>query len=150
MNKITPQILTEVNEILKHSSRNVQKKIPYKFRKYLVKNLDKNYKPNIDMSKPLNEQNVKPETKHILALIYREYLTEKKQNIVQEELQQKQENFQKYNTDELFKKEKDTIPNETSKYLAIIKKENKVVKILKQVKNKLLKVFIKRNERSKC
>ena len=92
MNKISPQILTEVNEIIKHSSRNVQKKIPYKFRKYLVRNLDKNYKPNIDMSKPLNEQEIKPETRHILALIYSDYLTDKNQTLIQDELRQKQEN----------------------------------------------------------
>ena len=48
--------------------------VPYKLRKYIVQNMDKTFKVNVDISKSLEDQNISNKAKSILALIYRDYL----------------------------------------------------------------------------
>ena len=43
---------------------------------YIENNKDKEYKITLEENKNLLEQNIKPETKEIIALIYRDYICE--------------------------------------------------------------------------
>lgn len=102
-------VLTEVNNVLKFSTSGVRTRLPYKFRKFLVQNMDKNYEISIDLSKSLEEQTISDEAKNLIALIYRDYLVsdDQKQSLIAEELANKkqyEENLNKlYNPHNMFK-----------------------------------------------
>lgn len=137
----------EVNEILKYSDSDVRKKIPYRFRKYLVQNLNKEYEVNIDVTKKLSEQEVQLKTKDILALIYRDYLAnqEKREKLIEEEIKLKKENEKRkadqYNYDNLFDKKKSMISNDNNKEILVLKEENKFIRFLKRCKDKIMEIF---------
>lgn len=76
MNIEFKQVLTEVNEILNLSDQDIIKKIPYDFRRMIVQNMDKTYRPNINAEKPLMEQEIKPKTKDFITLIYKNYIAD--------------------------------------------------------------------------
>lgn len=76
MNREFNQVLTEVNEILNLSDKNIINKIPYEFRRMIVQNMDKTYHPNIDMRKPLLEQDITTKAKDFLSLIYKNYIAD--------------------------------------------------------------------------
>ncbi len=65
--------LTEVDEILKFTDTELVNKIPMSFKKFIKKNKNKDYKPNITPGIPINEQVLKKETEAILSLIFRSY-----------------------------------------------------------------------------
>lgn len=65
---------SEVNDILLHSEKEIQDKIPAKFYETIRRNMDLNWKIKIDYSKDINEQEILNETKNIIAIIYRDYL----------------------------------------------------------------------------
>ena len=64
----------EVNDIVMNSEESIQQKIPYKLKKIFKDNADINYNITINYSKNINEQQLLPETRDILAMIYRDYL----------------------------------------------------------------------------
>ena len=68
--------LKEVNEILNLSERSVQKRIPYKFRKFIVTNMEKEYIPNINLNVSLENQEISLKAKELLAYIYKKFLKE--------------------------------------------------------------------------
>ena len=70
------QALAEVSEILKYKKKEVRDKISHKFLEYIENNKDKEYKITLEENKNLLEQNIQPETKEIIALIYRDYICE--------------------------------------------------------------------------
>lgn len=104
------QCLTEVNFILQHTEETYLKKIPLKFRKFLLDNEDKNYKVNFDVDKDFSEWKLKPKTKFLLALIYRDYFCNLEQKniydkkIRENEQKREEELREKYNPDNIFKK----------------------------------------------
>ena len=143
------QAFTEVLEILKHCNQNILKKIPNQFLDFLKQNIDENYKVNINFNDENWENSTKEETQQILALIYRDYIVspEKRNQLIQEEkaeeIKIEEELRQKYNVDNIFKKEKrSTTKNESAQEQLIeIKKEkwykklyHKILEILK-IKN---------------
>lgn len=65
--------LTEVDEILSFTDTELVNKIPIAFRKFIEKNKNKDYKPNITSGIPISEQVLKKETEAILSLIFRNY-----------------------------------------------------------------------------
>lgn len=65
--------LTEVDEILSFTDTELVNKIPIAFRKFIEKNKNKDYKPNITSGIPISEQVIKKETEAILSLIFRCY-----------------------------------------------------------------------------
>ena len=81
--------LTEVNEILNLSDQNIINKIPYEFRQMIVKNMDKTYDFKVDLTKPLEEQNISEKTRDFIALIYRNYIADEREKefMVQKELE---------------------------------------------------------------
>lgn len=101
----------EVNCILEYSSQDIIAKIPKNFINFLKEISSKTYKFNYDNNKSLNEQNVKPETRGLIAFIYQDYICDKDQKneyIIKckevEELIEK-ELREKYNPDNIFKKQ---------------------------------------------
>ena len=106
MNNSYSKALTEVNSILEYSSQDVIAKIPFKFREFILNNMDKNYIFNVQLGKSLEEQNLKKETKYILSLIYRDFLTTKEQRefLIKNELKTKKEIEEKYRAENIFKK----------------------------------------------
>lgn len=83
----------EFNAIIGHCSEEIQKRIPNKFKEYLKGIESKTYKFEYDENKKIEDQNIKPETKGLIALVYRDYITEDKvayiarykQHIIQKE-----------------------------------------------------------------
>ncbi len=60
----------EVLDILQHTNKYDLKKIPKSFIKFLIKISSKTYKVEFDHTKPMNQLNLKDETKDILGFIY--------------------------------------------------------------------------------
>ena len=103
------QSLTELNTIIHYMDIEYLKKLPQKFIEFINSNMDKDYIPNIDKNTPINEQNLKNDTKVLLSLLYRNYWCdrEKKITLIQEDLVAKN-NYEKklrekYNPDNIFK-----------------------------------------------
>ncbi len=70
------QALKEVGVILDNTSLEDVNKIPNQFLDFIEKNQDNSYNPQIDIKKPLNQQNLQPQTIDILSLIYLKYWCE--------------------------------------------------------------------------
>ena len=137
--------LAEVNCILKKSSKDVIKKIPYRFRKYIITNMDKTHKINLQTDLPLERQNIKEKTKDILALMYRDYIvsSEEREKLIKVELEnQKKFSFikqQKIKNYDIFKKKEKLHINEN---LPIeVKQEDKFAVFIKKCMNKIISFF---------
>ena len=131
--------LSEVDLILEYSDADIKNRISTKFIKFIEKYKDNTYKIKFDKSKNLNEQNLMPETREILALIYRDYLCdsqeERKRLIEYNEEKLKEINSQ-YDVEKIFKErtKKDEISKDQS--LIVVKKEkwyNKIFSLLKKI-----------------
>ena len=59
----------EVIEILKHMDKQYVEKVPLKLRDFFESNCSKEYKFDVDLSIPLNEQKLKEKTLDILAML---------------------------------------------------------------------------------
>lgn len=70
MTKEYCEAATEVLAILDHCEEKAVKLIPEKFISYLRENAEKDYKVDIDYSKPIEKMNIKDETKGILGSIF--------------------------------------------------------------------------------
>ena len=133
--------LSEVNAILKLSSLEVIHNVPYKLRKYIVQNMDKTFKANIDMSKNLENQDISNKAKNILALIYRDYLVsneEKNKLIVNEkqmQIERQKQIRELYNPDNIFKKKHEINEQQESTAMVVVKEKNIFTKILHKIKS---------------
>lgn len=72
-NLIYPNVATELLEIFKYLEKNVREKIPTDLENKLIEFKNEEYVFNIDKSKRLNEQELLPETRQILSMIYLKY-----------------------------------------------------------------------------
>lgn len=99
----------ELNAILDNTSIELVNKIPKKFLQFMKENASITYKFEYDKTKTLEEQNIKPKTKGLIALIYKDYLcneSEKQQylNNIEKILNNIEiEKREKYNPDNVFK-----------------------------------------------
>ena len=64
----------EINSIFENMSIDLLNKIPIDFRNFFIEIASENYKFEYNKTISLNEQELLPKTKGILALIYRDYL----------------------------------------------------------------------------
>lgn len=81
---------TEVNEILRLMEEEYVQKVPQKIRDFFKEEKSDEYKPVIDVEKPLTEQNIKRETLVLLAVLNLNYWCEneeEKQGILKELVQ---------------------------------------------------------------
>lgn len=128
---------TEVYLILSFIDEYYMNKVSSKFIEYIYKQKDDNYIPNIDLNKPLDEQNLLEDTVNMLAIIKYNYWCdnedEKKEliNILNENENKYQDALkQMYNTKDIFGK----IEKEDSGKELVIYKENILKRILKKIK----------------
>jgi len=119
MNNITKErreAYVEVLEILENMDAYYKEKIPLNVRKHLKENASTEYKFYINLSKPLEEQNLNDITKNILATFNLEYWCEteeekqKWESIYSRNKEKyEQELNKKYNLDNIFTKRKEQI-----------------------------------------
>lgn len=143
MERSYEEALAEIDEILKMMPIDLLSKIPVKFRQMISENKAKDYKA--DIKEPLKESELKEETVIILGLIYRDFLASpEEREILQrkdvEELQRiEYELQQQYNMDNIFKKKKKTISEDSSTDLIVYKEEG----FLKRIFNVIKGIFYK-------
>lgn len=143
--------ISEVFDVINHSEEAIKSKIPLKLYEFLEKNNDINYNVSINYNDDNWEDYISKDAKEILALIYRDYLVtpEEREKLILEENEEEKrieaELREKYNPDNLFKKNKyEQEPSRVTE-TALIKAEdskwykNFINKIIKFFKNKLLK-----------
>ncbi len=103
---------TEVLEILKFTNKEDVAKIPKKFLEFLKSCSSKTYKIKFDCRKPISKLDLKPKTHAILGIIYLKYWAtadEQKsfrKKLYLNELKHRKEQLEKYNPDNIFKKNK--------------------------------------------
>lgn len=138
---------SEVYAILEKMKPEYIDKIPNKFKTMIIEEMDKTYKPKIDINIPLKEQKITSKALTILAMINLNYwCTNDKHKSELIELYAKNDKIQeqrlkeKYNTDNIFKKreKEETIPeSNVSKENAIIeyKEQNLIQRLFEKIKH---------------
>lgn len=141
-----PKALKEVYIILENSEEKVKQKIPENFKKIIIRNMDKEYNANINFNYATWEDTIMEETQQILAIIYRDYLVtkEEREKLLKEESEEEkrieQELREKYNPDNIFKKNKEK-DNSNDNNTSMIKIEE--IKWYKKIISKILSIFKK-------
>lgn len=132
---------TEINKILSYLPIEYVEKIPTKLRKFFKDIESKEYIPNIDPYKQLDEQDLKPKTKTLLTIIYRNYWCNEQEKaeldkkLLENDKKYEEELREKYNPDDIFKKREKTSTNVQETNLPIeIKKESFVKKLINYIK----------------
>lgn len=111
--------LYQISEILKYVDDDIKNKIPEKLINFIDANKSEDYKWEINLTLPLENQELLQTTKEILTIIYREYIcseTEREEldKILNEnEIKYQKELREKYNPDNIFKNNEKTIENES-------------------------------------
>lgn len=106
------EAITETLDVLKHMKKEDVAKIPKSFVSFLEQNAEKNYEVNIDYSIPLQETNIKEETKGILGAIYRSWWCSGEERkeidriLYEKEKEHQKELREKNNPDDIFNKKK--------------------------------------------
>lgn len=101
---------SEILGILKHISKEDYNKIPKEKIVFFQNNYNKEYNFTYDMNKTLDEQNVSKKAKTIIAILFRDYwATDAQREKIKAKEQydrkiKEEENREKYNPDNLFKK----------------------------------------------
>lgn len=129
----------EIDEILNLLEDDYIEMVPKKVRDFFKEEKMKDYHPEIDIEKPLIEQNLKRETMVLLAILNLNYWCENEEekksffDELDKNEKEKNELEEKYNPDNLFKKEKD---ESTENNLQIIeyKKPNFIQILLTKIK----------------
>ena len=126
----------EINVIFDNLSIEILNKIPINVKEFFENIASNTYCFEYDKTKTLNQQELKPKTKGIIALLYRDYICDEaeKQEYIQEYnmyiSKKEEEKRQLYNPNNIFKESKDNTTN--SAILPVVcKKEKWYTKILK-------------------
>lgn len=143
MNHNNSQIaFAEVYDIIKHSNKEIQQKIPKKFIHLLTTNMAENYKVNIDYDKSISEQeNIQHETKVMLGIIYRDFLcdVETKKKLFEKDRKElekiEKEKQEKYSYNNLFKKSQEYTPIPEDKQIIEYKKDTWYNRIWNKIKS---------------
>lgn len=143
---------SEVYEIVNMLEKEYLDRIPEKVLDFFDEARDKEYKPIIDVNKPLNKQNIQRDTMILLAILDLNYWCdseEEKQEILdmfnrnaEIKIQQQKELEEKYNPDNLFKKKQTTSEFEENEEFSMI--EYKEPNIIKKILDKILNMFKKK------
>lgn len=143
MNKINSEVYVDISVIISMMSDEMRRKISKSFIKFIEENKDANYVSNINSKVPLNQQNLRKETKELMGVIYRDYLcsSEEREKLLQAEAEElkmlEEEKRKKYNPDEIFSKEKNVKENIEKNNINELpleyKKENFIIRILKSI-----------------
>lgn len=127
------EAISETLDILNHTDQTYVSKISQKFLSYLSKNTSPTYTPTLDHTKPLTELPLKPKTKTLLTIIYRNYWCNEQQKqeldkkLKENELKYQAEMREKYNPDDVFKN-KIKKEEENTQNLAIVEYKETIFK----------------------
>lgn len=147
MNKNNSKAYSEVYQILNLLEEEYLDRIPKKVLDFFNETRDKEYKPIIDVNKPLNEQNLQRDTMILLAILDLNYWCdseEEKQELLmmfnkntELKIKKQKELEEKYNPDYLFKKRQFVSDFEKNETLSMVeyKEPNIIRKILTKIKN---------------
>ena len=145
MNEVYTEAFTELDEILNNIDVKLLEKIPHQLRELIKETKSDTYKFEYNKNVGIDKQEIKPQTKAIISLLYRNYwcTPEEKERLMQEEREEllriEKEKSEKYNVDNIFKtKEPEPVKEETHQIL-VIEKESFWTKII----NKIKKWFVK-------
>lgn len=137
----------EVLDILNHTSIEDVSKIPQSFIKFLTDISSKTYKSKLNHEQPIKGLNLRKQTRELLGFIYITWWCgkeerEKYKNRIQNEKTKKEEAFEQYDVNDIFKnrrenKENSSIQNEYVEQTSIVtyKKENVIKKLLGKILN---------------
>lgn len=135
---------SEVLEVLKHMSKDDYDKIPKEMIDMFQTNCNNEYQFRYDLKKEFEEQEISKRGKLILAILFRDYWTtphQKDKIIAKQSFDRRkieQQNIEKYNPDNIFKK-KNNEKEEVSKSLLIEVKQKsfyqKIVNFIKKYFN---------------
>ena len=132
----------EVLEIIKYFPKEEYNKIPKEKIDFYEQNMDKDYDFTIDPEVDLSQQNISKEANAIIVSLYQDYFAteEQKQKIKEilklNEKKAEQERREKYNPDDIFKKEE---TNQSKSVFTLV--EYKEDKWYKKLFSKLVKFF---------
>ena len=142
--------LVEVDEVLHHLSSQNFNKIPKDLINMISENKDKNYKWYYNENLSLRQQNLSRDAIVILSWINMEYLLDSEQKFFLKRVHIKNEKIaedrkiEKYNTNDIFKKEKREKMNmskkEISTELAKVENKNFIQKLINNIKKLFNKV----------
>ena len=105
----TARAYTEILEIIKNLDNESANKIPKKLINFFEENKDKNYKFQLDDSKPLEEQELSEETGGLLAVLALNYFSSEeekekiKEKLIENENKYQEQLNERYNPNNLFK-----------------------------------------------
>lgn len=143
---------TEVYEILSFMEQKYVDMIPLKLLELFKEEKEKEYKPNINPTIPLDEQNLQKKTLSILAMLNLNYWcedeNEKKELIAlyaENDKRKEEELREKYNPDNLFKKKEQIVEDNEIKQDNTQLIEYKEQNIFKKILNKIMNFFKKNN-----
>ena len=144
-NLIYTNVATELLEIFKYLEKSVREKIPTDLEKKLIEFRNEEYIFNIDKTKSLNEQELLPETRQILSMIYLKYCCSEDEanNILNvkknKDLEIEKLKSEKYSIDNIFVTEEKK--EESSNMEMIVYEEES--SIYKEIMNKIKAFFEK-------
>ena len=145
MNDDVAKAYAEVDEILNVIDKEYLDKVPVNIRTFFENARLKDYKPNINIQLPLNEQKLQRKTLVFLAILYLNYWCnseEEKQELLHEfsnnEKIQQQELRKKYDPNKIFNNNHDIKKSESLEIIEY-KKDN----IFKKIINKIISIFKK-------
>ena len=129
----------EIDEILNLLEDDYRERVPKKVRDFFKEEKIKDYHPEIDIEKPLIEQNLKRETMVLLAILNLNYWCENEEekqrflNELDKNEEEKKELEEKYNPDNIFKKKK--TENIDTNLQMVEYKENVFIQFFNKIKN---------------
>ena len=142
----------EVYEILSFMEQKYVDMIPLKLLELFKEEKEKEYKPNIKPTIPLDEQNLQKKTLSILAMLNLNYWcedeNEKKELIAlyaENDKIKEEELREKYNPDNLFRKKEQIVEDNEIKQENTQLIEYKEQNIFKKILNKIMNFFKKNN-----
>ena len=152
MNKNNIKAYSEVYEIINLLEEEYSNRIPKKILDFFDEIRDKEYKPTIDVNKPLSEQNIEKDAIILLAILDLNYWCdseeEKKELLdifnrnTEIKNQKNKELEEKYNLDNLFKKRQSISEIGDDKELSLL--EYKEQGLFKRIIEKIQKLFKRR------
>ena len=148
----TRQAYSELDEFIGLLTNEQIEKIPLKLRELFKKEKDHNYKKGINPNEPIKNQNLKEETLALIALLNLKYWCEDEEEKVklkkiysQNEEEYQKMLYEKYNLDNIFKKnnkENKIEENTIQKDVALVEyKETILKKIINKIKEFLSKIM---------
>lgn len=153
----TKQAYAEIDAFIKILPDDIKRKIPKNMKEFFKNQKDKNYKKEIDINIPIEDQNLKEETLALIALLYIKYICEdeeEKRNLkniyAENERKYREEIRDKYSVEKAMQKRNEVRNNFNNKENTI-KNQNESTKekslteykesILKKIINKIKSLF---------